>query len=159
MRTFLFLLSGYADIDHIAPMIWKCLSKADQALVLFDRSYSHEKDFRIRFLMDQPGFTVQELWGVRSRRRTSRTVGKLIWNSHTLRRWLVRHNISACFFEWGEGLVDNRLVESISRLRQNMAEWQIKKNTGFQTSFRNSPLVKEIETLFLRPLRTQLIRA
>lgn len=109
MNRFLFLLRTGPDVDHIAPMIWTCLQRGDQVLVVFEEPlpgegrFIPEKDDRIRFLRQNRGFHVLPLEGFGFSSPVLRKIGRLIWNFYALRVMLRRQRIDACFFDWGFG--------------------------------------------------------
>ena len=132
MNTFLFVLRTYPEIDHITPMIWKCLEKGDRAIAVFLEPYDYTRDYRIRFLTGYPRFQVLRLAGTWSRIRRVRHASMLFWNHYTLRSLFRRYRFAACFIGWGPGA----------------------SPSGGKVS-----LVKQIRTKFLSPLRERLISA
>src|SRR2546426_4155471 len=105
MKTFLFLLRSSPDVDHIAPVIWKCLEKGDTSLILFDQPYNYLLDYRIRYLLRYPRLQILPLAGAAAKYRYVRVASRILWNQYTLGRFLRRHHVDACFFEWGEGVL------------------------------------------------------
>ncbi|HWC03762.1 MAG TPA: hypothetical protein VHF87_13475 [Methylomirabilota bacterium] len=104
MSNFLFLLRTYAEVDHIAPLIWKCLEKGDRALVVLHHSLGSRDDFRMRFLATYPGFRRLSIPGAGSTQPVLRLAGRLFWSRARARALLERHRISACFVGSGSGL-------------------------------------------------------
>src|SRR2546421_46619 len=101
MKNFLFLLRTDPDIDHIAPLIWKCLEQGERTYVTFVEGFPYANDYRIQFLMKYPNFKVLSLAGVMARSRFVHFASRLLWNYYSIRSLLRRYEISACFFEWG----------------------------------------------------------
>lgn len=157
MRNFLFLLHSYPDIDHIAPMIWKCLEKGDRIIVVFECPYAYKDDYRIQFLMRYPGFEILHLWGVESNSRWIRGISRIIWNYYTARALLRRYQISACFFEWGEGVIPKRKSHLLTELRRIIRENKIKRLTGVNKGLFQASPIKVVKAIFLRSLRIRLI--
>ena len=48
-----FFLRAYNDIDHFAPIIWKCVKKGDNPLVVFTTDIDFKNDYRIKFLQKE----------------------------------------------------------------------------------------------------------
>lgn len=51
MNKFLFVLRTFNDIDHIAPLIWKCINNNNFPLIIFNSNYDYNSDLRIKFLI------------------------------------------------------------------------------------------------------------
>jgi hypothetical protein len=98
----LFLLRAQPDVDHITPLIWKCLEKGEQVRIIFDRPFPRD-DFRLRFLGRWPAFETVTLAGVQSRNRLVALGARRQWGPARFRRLLQAHQISACFFDWFAG--------------------------------------------------------
>ena len=47
----LFVLRTYNDIDHIAPLIWKCILNKCNPVIIFNSSYNYSDDERINLLI------------------------------------------------------------------------------------------------------------
>ena len=104
-------------------MIWKCLEKGDRAFAVFAEPYPYLGDYRVQFLLQYPQFKVIKLAGLNSSRSSVRVLGRIIWNSSTLRFLLRRYKIAACFMEWGPGIPspngNNGLFHEIRALSQS----------------------------------------
>jgi hypothetical protein len=157
MNNFLFVLRSYPDIDHIAPMIWKCLEKGDRTILVFDQPYPYKEDYRIQFLMKYPRCEVLHLLGVESTSPWMRMASRIVWNYYTVRSLLKRYQCSACFFEWGEGVLPHGRLRLLTELRRSLTKAKTKKvgTTGFQLA----PFLQLLSSRILRPLRMHLIMA
>ncbi len=106
--TILFLLRAYPDVDHLAPLMWKCLEKGHRVLAVFWRPFPYETDYRIEFLTRYPGFDVFAPLGATSRWRLVRLAARFLW---TRRRWVAllrRHQVAACCTDWGRSILPGR---------------------------------------------------
>src|SRR5207249_2594939 len=116
---FLFVVRSYPDIDHMAPMIWTCLEEGDRTAIVFEYPYDYKRDYRIAFLLKYPRFRVVSHFGNTSSFRIVRGLSRILWNARTLQSFLIRNQISACFFEWGDGVAPSEGgVGFFSQLRQ-----------------------------------------
>jgi hypothetical protein len=151
VSNFLFLFRAYPDVDHISPLVWKCLERGDRAFVLFDRAFPYERDYRIQFLRRYPGFRLLHLRGVESPSPAMRFASRLVWTASRLERLLRRHAIQTCIFEWGSGLGPRARGRSLTaRLAQ------------LPRAGPYSPWRRDVERLVARtvkPLRNALILA
>ena len=50
MKKFLFFLRAYNDFDHLAPLIWKCLEKGDEPVILLTTNFKIEDDYRFKLI-------------------------------------------------------------------------------------------------------------
>jgi hypothetical protein len=152
VSSFLFLLHGYPDIDHITPMIWKCLEKGDRVFAVFAEPYPYRDDYRLRFLMNYPRFRVINLFGVESRHVGMRLLSRILWNSATLRLMLRRYKIAACFMEWGPGI-----PPATGNARLVVDEIRAFTRSPDATARRRA--LRQLVDRFLQPLRIALIAA
>lgn len=97
MSNFLFLLRTYAELDHLTPLMWKCLEKDDRVMVIAHHTLPYHDDYRIRFLETYPGFEVLRIPGANSSSRLIRLASRLIWTVPRAHALLERYRISACF--------------------------------------------------------------
>ncbi len=104
MSTFLFLLRTYAEVDHIAPLIWKCLEKGDRALAILHHTLSHHHDARLALLKTYPGFEILSIPGPSSNRSLVRLASRLTWTRSRALRFLEWHRVAACFVGTQAGL-------------------------------------------------------
>lgn len=104
MRTFLFLLSTYSNVDHMTPLIWTCLERGDRTVVVFDHPSPDREDYRLRFLAGYPGFEVLDLPGAASPARAVRAGSRLWWTPARLQARLRASGVAACFVDWGTAL-------------------------------------------------------
>lgn len=113
--TILFLLRAYPDVDHLAPLMWKCLEKGHRVLAVFWRPFPYETDYRIEFLKRYPGFNVLAPLGATSRWRLVRLAARFVWPR---RRWaalLRRHQVAACCVDWGRSILPGRGWDRLRR--------------------------------------------
>lgn len=119
-----FFLRHYNDVDHVAPVIWRCLEDGDDVLVvLLDRTYPAASDDRLALLRDydnasfywideflgidwaEPMFHLAEKDGRAPARPTFRYLRRGLRASGLSIRWARRalrtHDVTACVFEWG----------------------------------------------------------
>lgn len=119
-----FFLRHFNDIDHISPVIWRCLERGDEILVvLLDRNYPARFDNRLSFLRRYDTCNVMWIdeflglnWGgplfelaPNDGRAPEQTVYRYL--RYALQKsgisdgWAVKalreHDVSACVFEWG----------------------------------------------------------
>jgi hypothetical protein len=106
--TILFLLRAYPDVDHLTPLMWKCLEKGHRVLAVFWRPFSYETDYRIEFLKRYPGFQVLAPWAATSQCRVLRLAARFVWPR---RRWaglIEQHRVAACCVDWGRSILPGR---------------------------------------------------
>jgi hypothetical protein len=152
-RTFLFLLRQVPDIDHISPMIWKCLEKGDRALVLFER-LPYDDDYRIRFLRGYPRFQILTLPRPAYPGRLPAIAERRRYTARRLRELLSAHRVAACFFDWGGGITVSRTSLAGRVRRFARARWYWPRYEDVH----NLVVHRVLDALF-PPLRAGLARA
>ena len=50
MKKFLFFLRAYNDFDHLAPLIWKCVTEGDEPTILITTKLKIEDDYRFKLI-------------------------------------------------------------------------------------------------------------
>lgn len=118
MTNFLFLLRTYAELDHLTPLMWKCLEKHDRVMVIAHHALPYHDDFRIRFLETYPGFEVLRIPGANSSSRLIRLASRLIWTVPRARALLERYRISACFAASRSGVGPPNREPSVREVEQ-----------------------------------------
>lgn len=109
----LFLLRDMPSVDNIAPIIDACLRAGDDVIVLFDMPYDYKKCPRIQHLSGYENFRLIHPLGLDAKNRTVRRFSRFIWNAMVSKALLKKHQIDACFVEWGDG-IDETAVPFIS---------------------------------------------
>ena len=98
--SFLFILNTYNDIDHIAPLIWKCSDEKRRALVLFSRNYDWHNDYRISFLSESPYVEVCQLPWANAQNLAGRAYRRVRYGDRFAKNFLSRNRVVACVTEW-----------------------------------------------------------
>lgn len=96
----LFLLNTYNDIDHIAPVVWKCSVKGNHCIIIFSRHYDWTGDYRVHFLLQSPNVEVFEPAGMRTPTIIGGIYRRLRYGGRFARRFLTSRRIRACVTEW-----------------------------------------------------------
>lgn len=107
------------SVDNIAPIVDACLRAGDDVITLFDMPYDHAACPRIGHLKKYPNFRLIEPMGLSAQNRTLRRFSRFIWNA-VVSKWLLRkHDVDACFVEWGDGIESSTPpLLSIARARR-----------------------------------------
>ena len=116
--TILFMLRAYPDVDHLAPLMWKCLEKGDGVLAVFWRPFPYRDDYRIRFQQRYPRFSILAPRIATSRSRLGRLAARLVWSPRQWASVLERHRVSACCVDWGRSLFPGRGWSRMSLIRR-----------------------------------------
>jgi hypothetical protein len=122
VSDFLFFLRTYAEVDHLTPLIWKCLEKGDGALVVPHHSFPYHEDFRIKFLQTFPRFQVLQLRGTRAGSAAIRLASRVIWTPSRARALCERYRVSACFVASRSGVGRYRRRPSRREIEQGCME-------------------------------------
>ena len=115
-----FFLRAYNDLDHLTPLIWKCIKKGDKPLIIFITNIEYKDDYRINFLESEGKVTIKsfidydyckqekrslffkKLYNLK--RNPNRALGKiyrkLFFDCKKEIKFLKKNKISACIFEW-----------------------------------------------------------
>ena len=123
-----FFLYHFNDIDHISPVMWKCLERGHRVeAVLLNPDYPHEQDPRLQLLAVYPTFrlrTITDILGFPGFRRPFypgrndkeegfkkliREAGRRSGGSiRQARKFLREVEANVCVFEWGSTRSRNR---------------------------------------------------
>lgn len=101
------------SVDNIAPIIDACLRAGDEVIALFDMPYNYQDCPRIRHLSAYENFRLVHPAGLDANNRTVRRFSRFIWNAVVSKTLLKKHQIDACFVEWGDG-IDQSVVPFFS---------------------------------------------
>ena len=131
-----FFLRAYNDLDHLSPLIWKCIKKGDNPLIIFTTKIDYNKDYRIQFLLSEGNATIKHFLDADYCKQDSRSLFfKKIYNLKRnpdrffgrLYRYLFfkcdneisflkNNNISVCIFEWStpysRGIIHERFFKA-----------------------------------------------
>lgn len=108
-RKFVFVLSGSADIDHMAPVMWQCLVNGQSILALVASQYKIENDFRLRFLSSLNDFQLKSSPQLDAQNDCRHKLLRPLWNLYRMKYFLRRHKASLCVFQWGDGIWSSQL--------------------------------------------------
>lgn len=160
MKNFLFLLRSYPDIDHIVPLIYKCLEEGDHAYLLFDLPYNYEKDYRLQFLSKYPNLTILHLWGVESSARWKRILSRFLMTDRSIGRLLKKYEIAAFFCEWGWGIDQKREGSLLAQMKWSWMDGVFQKKAKISGNFFPLLILKNLVRYRLNTitLRIRLIR-
>lgn len=124
MKKFLFFLRAYNDFDHLAPLIWKCLEKGDEPVIMLTTNFKIEDDYRFKLINQDKNVRViydvdkvfEKHFKAKTfiqkfnrkiymlRRRPNSFIGKvyrkLFYNLSSEMNFLRKENFHACIFEW-----------------------------------------------------------
>ena len=118
-ESLLFLLNGYNDIDHIAPVIWKCSARGNKCIIMLSRHYDWTKDYRIHFLRQSPNVEVFEPTGMRMPTLAGKIYRRLSYGRRFASRFLTSRRVVACVTEWyrPSGDMGGRLLHAARTVR------------------------------------------
>jgi len=116
--SLLFLLNGYNDIDHIAPVIWRCSARGNRCIMIVSRHYDWTTDYRIHFVRQSPNVEVFEPRGMRMPSVAGKIYRRLSYGRRFASRFLTSHRVVACVTEWyrPSGDIRGRLLHAARTL-------------------------------------------
>jgi len=100
--TFLFVVTGKADADHLGPVIWSLTADRSSVQVFTTTPAAQHAIETAWWLAERPNVLVKRVRTGRS--RLGRGIRNVRWNRWTLTRWFRSNDVRIVVREWGEGI-------------------------------------------------------
>lgn len=115
--TFVFVVTGKADADHLGPVIWKLSTEGSSVRVITTTHEGHRAIETAWWTSECPTLRTTHIRTHQS--KLTRRIMNVRWNRWRLKRWLRKHDTHVVLREWGEGIE----TDGSSLLRRVLRYW------------------------------------